>query len=138
MRALHRVADRGVLNWVLEADIQSFLDNVDRTALRKMLQERVADGSLLRLVSKCLHVGVLDGEEFSTPDTGTAQGSILSPLLGNIYLHYVLDLWFTQEVQPRLRGQAYLIRYADDFVICFEHREDAERVKEVLTQRMQR
>jgi len=138
VRALHRVADQGVLNWVLEADIQSFFDNVDRTALREMLQERVADGSLLRLVSKCLHVGVLDGEEFSTPDVGTAQGSILSPLLGNIYLHYVLDLWFTREVQPRLRGQACLIRYADDFVICFEHREDAERVREVLTQRMQR
>jgi RNA-directed DNA polymerase len=138
VRALHRVADRGVMNWVLEADIQSFFDNVDRTALREMLQERVADGSLLRLVGKCLHVGVLDGEEFSTPDTGTAQGSILSPLLGNIYLHYVLDLWFTQEVQPRLRGQACLIRYADDFVICFEHREDAERVRQVLPQRLQR
>lgn len=138
VRALHQIADRGVMNWVLEADIQSFFDNVDRTALRTMLQERVADGSLLRLVGKCLHVGVLDGEEFSTPDTGTAQGSILSPLLGNIYLHYVLDLWFTQEVQPRLRGQACLIRYADDFVICFEHREDAERVREVLPQRMQR
>jgi group II intron reverse transcriptase/maturase len=138
VRALHRVADRGVMNWVLEADIRSFFDNVDRTALREMLQERVADGSLRRLVSKCLHVGVLDGEEFSTPDTGTAQGSILSPLLGNIYLHYVLDLWFTQEVQPRLRGQACLIRYADDFVICFEHRDDAERVRKVLPQRMQR
>jgi len=138
VRALHQVADRGGMNWVLEADIQSFFDNVDRTALREMLQERVADGSLLRLVSKCLHVGVLDGEEYSTPDTGTAQGSILSPLLGNIYLHYVLDLWFTQEVQPRLRGQACLVRYADDFVICFEHREDAERVMKVLSQRLQR
>ena len=138
VRALHRVADRGVMNWVLEADIVSFFDSVDRTALRRMLQERVADGSLLRLVSKCLHVGVLDGEEYSTPDTGTAQGSILSPLLGNIYLHYVLDLWFTQEVQPRLRGQACLVRYADDLVICFEHRDDAERVREVLPQRMQR
>ena len=103
-----------------------------------MLQERVADGSLLRLVSKCLHVGVLDGEEYSTPETGTAQGSILSPLLGNIYLHYVLDLWFTQEVKPRLRGKACLIRYADDFVIGFEYREDAERVMAVLPQRMQR
>jgi RNA-directed DNA polymerase len=114
VRALHRVADRGVMNWVLEADIVSFFDSVDRTALREMLQERVADGSLLRLVSKCLHVGVLDGAAYSTPDIGTAQGSILSPLLGNIYLHYVLDLWFTQEVQPRLRGQACLVRYADD------------------------
>src|SRR4051812_13760253 len=126
------------MNCVLEADIRSFFDRVDRTALLEMLRERVADGSLLRLVSKCLHVGVLDGEEFSTPDTGTAQGSILSPLLGNIYLHYALDLWFTQEVQPRLRGQACLIRYADDFVICFEHREDAERVREVLSRRLQR
>jgi group II intron reverse transcriptase/maturase len=138
VRALHRVADQGVMNWVLEADIVSFFDNVDRTALREMLRERVADGALLRLVSKCLHVGVLDGEAYTTPETGTAQGSILSPLLGNIYLHYALDLWFTQVVQPRLRGQACLIRYADDFVICFEHRDDAERVMKVLPQRLQR
>ena len=138
IRALHLAADRGELNCVLEADIVSFFDSIDRTALLGMLQERVADGSLLRLVSKCLHVGVLDGEEYSTPDVGTAQGSILSPLLGNIYLHYVLDLWFTQEVKPRLRGKACLIRYADDFVIGFEYREDAERVMAVLSQRMQR
>jgi RNA-directed DNA polymerase len=138
IRALHLAADRGELNWVLEADIQSFFDSVDRTALGKMLQERVADGSLLRLVSKCLHVGVLDGAEYSTPGIGTAQGSILSPLLGNIYLHYVLDGWFTGEVKPRLRGRACLIRYADDFVIGFEYREDAERVRAVLPKRMQR
>jgi group II intron reverse transcriptase/maturase len=126
------------LNCVLEADIVSFFDSIDRKALVGMLQERVADGSLLRLVSKCLHVGVLDGVEYSTPDTGTAQGSVLSPLLGNIYMHYALDLWFTQEVQPRLRGRACLIRYADDFVIGFEYREDAERVMAVLPKRMQR
>ena len=138
IRALHLAADRGELNCVLEADIVSFFDSVDRKALLGMLQERVADGSLLRLVSKCLHVGVLDGEEFSTPETGTAQGSILSPLLGNIYLHYVLDLWFTREVLPRLRGTACLIRYADDFIIGFQYREDAERVMAVLPQRMQR
>jgi len=78
--------------------------------LKKMLRHRVADGSLLRLVGKCLHVGVLDGAEYSTPDSGTAQGSIRSPLWGNSYRHYVLDLWFTQEVQPRLRGQACLSR----------------------------
>jgi RNA-directed DNA polymerase len=114
IRALRLAADRGELNCVLEADSVSFFDCVDRTALLAMLRERVADGSLLRLVSKCLHGGVLDGEDFSTPDTGTAQGSILSPLFGTIYLHHVLDLWFTQEVQPRLRGRACLIRYADD------------------------
>jgi group II intron reverse transcriptase/maturase len=138
LRAVHRAADAGELNWVLEADIKSFFDSVDRTALRQMLQERVADGSLLRLVSKCLHVGVLDGMAYTTPDLGTAQGSILSPLLGNIYLHYVLDRWFTDEVLPRLRGQARLIRYADDFVTGFQYREDAERVAAVLPQRMQR
>src|SRR4051794_17246855 len=138
VRALHQAADKGEMNCVLEADIRSFFDCVDRAALLEMLRGRVADGSLLRLVSKCLHVGVLDGEDFSTPETGTAQGSILSPLLGNIYLHYVLDLWFAQEVQPRLRGQACLIRYADDFVICFERWDDAERVMKVLPQRMQR
>jgi len=138
LRALHRAVDRGEVNWVLEADLVSFFDSVDRKALREMLQKRVVDGSMDRLIAKCLRVGVLDGEEFSTPETGTAQGSILSPLLGNIYLHYVLDEWFVREVQPRLRGRACLVRYADDFVIGFEHREDAERVRAVLPQRLQR
>jgi RNA-directed DNA polymerase len=138
IRAVHLAAHRGELNCVLEADSVSFFDSLDRTALLGMLQERVADGSLLRLVRTCLHVGVLDGAEFSTPDTGTVQGSILSPLLGNIYLHYVLDVWFTREVQPRLRGKACLIRYADDLIIGFQYREDAERVLSVLPQRMQR
>jgi RNA-directed DNA polymerase len=116
----------------------SFFDSVDRTALREMLQKRLADGSLLRLIGKCLHVGVLDGAEFSTPDVGTAQGSILSPLLGNIYLHDALDEWFETVVRPRLRGRATLIRYADDFVIGFELREDADRVWDVLPKRMGR
>ena len=138
IRALHQVADRGECNWILEADIVSFFDSVDRTALREMLQKRLADGSLLRLIGKCLHVGVLDGAEFSTPEVGTAQGSILSPLLGNIYLHYALDEWFNVVVRPLLRGRATLIRYADDFVIAFELREDADRVWEVLPKRMER
>ena len=104
IRALHRTVDQGEVNWILEADIVSFFDSVDRNALMEMLQKRVADGSLVRLIGKCLHVGVLDGAELSTPETGTAQGSVLSPLLGNVYLHYVLDRWFEREVQPRLRG----------------------------------
>ena len=138
IRALHRSADQGVCNWILEADITSFFDSVDRAALLEMLRKRLADGSLLRLIGKCLNVGVLDGEEFSTPDMGTAQGSVLSPLLGNIYLHYVLDEWFERVVRPRLRGRATLVRYADDFVIAFELRSDADRVWEVLPKRMQR
>ncbi len=97
---LDRVVHRGEVNWILEADIVSLFDSIDRKMLMEMLQVRVADKSLLRLVGQCLHVGVLDGEEVSSLDVGTAQGSALSPLLGNVYLHYVLDLWFDQEVKP--------------------------------------
>ena len=83
-------------------------------------------------------MGVLDGEELTRPEVGTAQGSVLSPLLGNVYLHYVLDRWFETEVRPRLRGRATLIRYCDDFVIGFEHEDDARRVMEVLGKRLGR
>ena len=110
MRALNRALHQGTVSWILEADIVSFFDSLDRTQLQEMLQTRVADGSLLRLIGKCLHVGVLDGEEYSEPDRGTTQGSVLSPLLGNVYLHHVLDVWFEREVKPRLRGAATLIR----------------------------
>jgi RNA-directed DNA polymerase len=138
LRALDRVVHGGKVSWILEADIVSFFDGLVRTELSEMLQVRVADGSLLRLIGKCLHVGVLDGAEYSEPETGTAQGSVLSPMLGNVYLHYVLDVWFEREVKPRLRGEAHLVRYADDFVMTFELQEDAERVMGVLGKRMER
>jgi group II intron reverse transcriptase/maturase len=138
VRALTRAVDAGEANWILEIDVASFFDSVDRTQLREMLQRRVADGSLMRLVGKCLHVGVLDGAEYTEPSEGTVQGSTLSPLLGNVYLHYALDLWFTEEVKPRLRGRAVLVRYADDAVFGFERQDDAERVMAVLGKRMAR
>jgi group II intron reverse transcriptase/maturase len=124
------------VKWILEADIVSFFDSLDRNQLKKMLEVRVADGSLLRLIGKCLQVGVLDGVELSTSEAGTAQGSVLSPLLGNVYLHYALDRWFERRVKPRLRGQATLVRYADDFVIGFEYKDDAERVMDALGERL--
>jgi RNA-directed DNA polymerase len=135
IRALDGVIDQRDANFIVEADIVSFFDSIDRKKLMEMLRERIADETLMRLVGKCLHVGVLDGEKFLEPDEGTAQGSSLSPLLGNIYLHHVLDLWFVREVQPRLRGRSALVRYADDFVLCFQLRDDAERVWKVLAQR---
>jgi group II intron reverse transcriptase/maturase len=138
IRALDRIAHRGKVSWILEADIVSFFDSLDRTKLKELLQIRVADGSLMRLIGKCLHVGVLDGSAYAEPETGTAQGSVLSPMLGNVYLHYVLDLWFEREVKPRLRGEAHLVRYADDFVITFERQDDAERVMDVLGKRLGR
>jgi len=118
--------------------VVSFFDSVDRTALREMLQERIADGSLLRLIAKCVHVGVLDGEAFRRPGEGTTQGSALSPLLGNVYLHYALDRWFEREVQPTLKGKAQLIRYADDFVIVLSRKDEAERLMGRLQQRLER
>ena len=138
LRALNRVLFERKANWVIEADISSYFDSIDRKKLMEMLRLRIADESFLRLVGKCLHVGVLDGNEYSEPDEGTVQGSTLSPMLGNIYLHYVLDLWLEQEVRPRLRGNAQLIRYCDDFVIGFEREEDARRVMVVLGKRFER
>ncbi len=136
IRDLQQELHTGRYAWVLEADIQSFFDTVDRERLVEMLRQRVNEESFLRLVGKCLRAGVLDGAEYSEPDVGTAQGSILSPLLGNVYLHHVLDVWFEADVKPRLSGAAHLVRYADDFVILFADESDAQRVFEVLPKRM--
>ena len=138
LRRLNQVLFQGEGNWVIEADIASFFDPLDRSQLVEMIQRRIPDGSLQRLIGKCLHVGILDGEELTTPDRGTTQGSVLSPILGNIYLHQVLDRWFEEEIQPRLRGKACLIRYADDFALLFQRQDDAQRVMEVLDKRMAR
>ena len=121
--------------WILEVDIRTFFDTLDRTQLRTLLRRRVRDGVVLRLIDKWLKAGVLEDGALSYPEAGTAQGGVASPLLANIYLHYVLDEWFEQEVKPRLRGRAFLIRYADDFVVGFTHEEDARKVLAVLPKR---
>jgi group II intron reverse transcriptase/maturase len=121
--------------WLLEVDIQSFFNTLDHAHLREFLQHRVRDGVLLRLIGKWLSAGILEGEVLTTPEAGTHQGGVISPLLANIYLHYVLDVWFEQEVQPRLKGRAFLVRYADDFVMGFACEEDARRVLDVLPKR---
>jgi RNA-directed DNA polymerase len=138
LRSLDRAVQAGQARWILEFDVQSFFDSMDRPMLKEMLQQRIADKSLMRLIGKCLNVGVLDGEHYESPERGTVQGSVLSPTLGNIYLHHVLDRWFEQEVKPRLRGKAMLVRYADDGLFGFERRDDAKRVIEVLRKRMAR
>jgi len=138
LRELHRVARKGGVNAVFEADVKSFFDKVHRRTLLEMLEKRIADRSFMRLIGKCLHVGVLEGQVFTRPDEGTVQGSIISPMLGNIYLHNVLDKWFEEQVKPRLRGEATLIRYCDDFIICFERMDDAKRVERVLDKRFEK
>ena len=121
--------------WVLDVDIRKFFDTLDHKVLREFLQKRIRDGVLLRLIGKWLKAGVLEDGCLTHPAAGTPQGGVISPLLANIYLHYVLDLWFEQEVKPRLQGPAFLIRYADDFVMVFQHESDARRVLDVLPKR---
>ena len=135
IRELNGVIRSGSANYIVEADIVSFFDCIDRKVLMEMLRDRIADETLMRLVGKCLHVGVLDGERYLEASEGTAQGSSLSPLLGNVYLHHVLDVWYERDVRPHLKGRSALIRYADDFVLCFALAEDAERVWRVLGKR---
>jgi group II intron reverse transcriptase/maturase len=124
--------------WVLEVDIRKFFDNLDHGHLREFLQLRVRDGVLLRLIGKWLNAGVMEDGSVSYPDAGSPQGGVISPLLSNVFLHYVLDVWFEQDVKPRLRNRAFLIRYADDFVIGFCDYRDAQRVMEVVPKRFGR
>jgi RNA-directed DNA polymerase len=121
--------------WIVEVDIRKFFDMLDHACLRELLKQRVQDGVLLRLIGKWLNAGVLEDGSLTFPEAGTPQGGVISPLLANVYLHYVLDVWFAREVQPRLRGRSFLIRYADDFVMGFACEEDARRVLEVLPKR---
>jgi RNA-directed DNA polymerase len=121
--------------WILEVDIRKFFDTLGHSHVREFLQLRVRDGVLKRLIGKWLKAGVSEDGGISYPDAGSPQGGVVSPLLANIYLHYVLDTWFEQEVLPRLQGEAHLIRFADDFVILFTHEVDARRVMEVLPKR---
>jgi group II intron reverse transcriptase/maturase len=122
-------------SWILEVDVRKFFDTLDHAHLRELVKRRVRDGVLLRLIGKWLNAGVLEEGVLSYPEAGSPQGGVISPLLANVYLHYVLDVWFEEEVKPRLRGQAFLIRYADDFVMGFACEEDARRVWEVLPKR---
>ena len=130
-----RVICRREISYVLEADICGYFDAIVRKLLMELVGRRIGDGSILRLIGKWLNVGVIDQGRLLVTETGVGQGQVISPLLANIYLHYVLDEWFEKEVKPRLRGEAYEIRYCDDFILCFQYREDAERVLGVLTKR---
>jgi group II intron reverse transcriptase/maturase len=121
--------------WVLEVDIRKFFDNLDHGHLRRFLRLRVRDGVLLRLIDKWLKAGVMEDGCVSYPEAGAPQGGVASPLLSNVFLHYVLDLWFEQDVKPRLRQRAFLVRYADDVVIGFRDQRDAQRVLDVLPKR---
>jgi group II intron reverse transcriptase/maturase len=115
------------VTWVLDADIRSFFDTLDHERLMEFVGHRVADRRLLRLLRKWLRAGVSEDGEWSRTTVGTPQGAVISPLLANVYLHYVLDLWVAEWRSRTARGDVYIVRYADDFVVGFQHRDDAER-----------
>ena len=136
LSALWSQCTTGRIKWILDVDISKFFDTLDKAHLRSFLQHRVHDGVITRLIGKWLNAGVLDQGTLHYPEAGTPQGGPASSLLSNLYLHYVLDVWFAQEVIPRLRGPAFMTRFADDVVIGFELQEDAERVLRVLPKRL--
>lgn len=135
VEAVQKAAWRMGGGWLVEVDIQKFFDTVEHTHLRNVLRQRIGDGVLLRLIGKWLNAGVVEGLVLSYPDEGTPQGGVISPLLANIYLHKALDEWFVRDVQPALARKAEIVRYADDFVVLFESKQDAERFLTVLPKR---
>ena len=126
------------ITWRVDADVSGFFDNLDWNLLRECIQQRVCDGGILRLIGTWLHAGVLEAGELMHPDKGTPQGGVISPMLANVFLHHVLDEWFVKDVQPRMKGGCFLIRFGDDFIIGCELEADARRVMEVLPKRFNR
>ena len=131
------IATRKV-NWVSDADIKGFFDNVSHEQLEDLLRIRISDPKLLKLIRRFLKAGVMIDGRLEATEQGVPQGASLSPLLANVYLHYVLDQWFERDVKPRMRGECYLLRFADDFICCFEDARDAQRYQAVLPKRLGR
>ena len=134
---LGRTIQQKYVNHVVEADIRSFFDNVNHEWLVKFLRHRIGDERVIRLIIRMLKSGIMEDGLVSATDQGTPQGSILSPLLSNIYLHYVLDLWFSKRVRRQSDGEAYYFRFADDFLACFRYKADAERFHRQLKERLE-
>jgi RNA-directed DNA polymerase len=132
-----QVIDLGA-KWILDVDVSKFFDTLDHAHLRQFLKHRVRDGVIMKLVGKWLNAGVSERGNIHFPKGGCPQGGVISPILSNVYLHYVLDQWFDSQVRPRMHGRVFMVRFADDFVIGFERKEDAERVLEVLHKRFEK
>jgi group II intron reverse transcriptase/maturase len=124
--------------WIIDLDIRKYFDTIQWNKLNEVLKRRVSDGVLIRTIGKWMNAGIMEEGAVWYPEEGTPQGGVISPLLSNIFLHYVLDEWLHETVFPRMKGKAFEIRYADDAVICFEREEDARRVLEVLPKRLEK
>jgi RNA-directed DNA polymerase len=138
LATLHERIAGGKIEWVLEADLKNFFGSLSHEWMLRFVEHRVGDQRLISLIRRWLKAGVLEKGEVHLNEEGTPQGGSISVLLSNLYLHYVLDLWFERVVKPRLRGEACMVRYIDDFVLCFQYRADALRVQEALAKRLRR
>jgi group II intron reverse transcriptase/maturase len=138
LATLHERIAGGKIEWVLEADLKNFFGSLSHEWMLRFVEHRVGDRRLISLIRRWLKAGVLENGEVHLSEEGTPQGGSISVLLSNLYLHYVLDLWFERVVKPRLRGEACMVRYIDDFVLCFQYRADALRVQEALAKRLRR
>jgi RNA-directed DNA polymerase len=139
--ALHELRERCMqegIEWIVDADVSGYFDSIERTRLCEVLQQRVNDGRILRLIGKWLRTGVMAEGVLTHPETGVVQGGVISPILAKIFLHSVLEEWFEREVRPRMKGRAFLIRFADDFVIGCELEGEARRIMAVLPKRFAR
>lgn len=126
------------VNYILDADIKGFFDNVDHKWLMEFLKHDIGDKNFLRYVSRFLKSGIIENLKYYESDKGTPQGGLISPVLANVYLHYVLDLWFEKGIKPKLKGEAYLVRYCDDFIIMFQYENEAQIVYELLKKRLEK
>jgi RNA-directed DNA polymerase len=138
LATLNEVIAGSKVGWVLEADLKNFFGSLSHQWLLRFVEHRVGDPRLISLIRRWLKAGVLEDGEVHPNEEGTPQGGSISVMLSNVYLHYTLDLWFERVVKPRLRGEAYMLRYIDDFVLCFQYREDALRVQKALCQRLRK
>jgi len=137
-KALHQIREKCRklnIGWIVSADIEGLFDNIDHNLLRGFIKRRVNDGGMLRLIGKWLNAGVMEEGILSYPGKGVPQGGVISPVLSNIFLHYVLDEWFVEKALPRMKGKCFIIRYADDFIIGCELGSDAKRIMNVLPRR---
>ena len=137
IRNLNAMLEKEKTNYVLDADIKSFFNDLDHKWIIKFIESRIKDPNIIRLVSRMLKSGIIEDHQFTTTEEGSGQGSVCSPVISNLYMHYVLVWWFKEKMQPLMKGYSGLVVYADDFVVCFENKEDAEMFYQRLVKRME-
>lgn len=136
LKVVNHIIERRKINFIVDTDIKGFFDNIDHEWMMKFIEHRIADVNLYRLITRFLKAGVVVKDEYEETNNGAPQGSLISPILGNIYLHYALDLWFEKVIRKQFKGDAYMVRYADDSVFCFQYESEAQEFYKLLKQRL--